>query len=234
VRLLSVDETLSGGGRLTGVTTVSFSIALPSSLPDTYHGRWLLVQYLVKCTVQRGLTTTGNAVGELEFYVESRASPVDEGAATAFTLTDDGATSTRVSGRLDSCVVRLDARAVHHGGHVTGELNVHEGRVEQVLLRIVRLEQAGVLQTRGTLVLDGTPPTCDERLTERSCMQQTVIADGRVCRGLGLPLLATLPPHASCPSIVTPSFSIQFAVELELTLLDRQTLTHSIPVTLVR
>ncbi|TQE09924.1 hypothetical protein C1H46_004502 [Malus baccata] len=204
-------EVRPSGKIASGTSEIPFSINIKQpgeknleKFYETFHGGNINIQYLLTVDISRGylhksLSTT------MEFIVESDKADLLEQPVSPemvlFYLTQDTqrhpllpelkSGGFRVIGKMSTQCSLSDP--------IVGELTVEASAVpiSSIDLHLLRVESI--------------------LLGERIVTEQSLIADGDVCRNMTMPIYVILPRLLTCPTVLAGPFSIEFKVAVVIT-----------------
>ncbi|KAI5084330.1 hypothetical protein GOP47_0000499 [Adiantum capillus-veneris] len=179
------------------------------SLPDTYHGAYVNIQYVLSAEVSRGYMLK-NLSGSVEIILESSRGKIPRLPGPSlfvyFYITQD----TQKHSLLPS---------IRSGGfRVTGRVMTHCCLTEPVVGELTVEHAAVSIRSIDLTLLRTESITLNDRMvSETTEVQATQVADGDVCRGLSLPIYLILPRLLTCPTLSFGSFSLEFGLAITIT-----------------
>ena len=224
---------------------------------ETYHGVYITIAYTITCDCTRSAFSR-QLQKELEFIVEVRRCCLRWGHAGGYTVTSSHSLSLSRSLPLslqvpsaaaydqtkqDFDISPISLENVRKStidslppfriaGHIrsnncaisqpfTGELKVMEAPIpiRSVSLQLVRVE---------------TVTFSEGEAREATEIQNIQIADGDVCRDFAVPLHMIFPRLFTCPTFITPSFKVEFEINLVILFTDSHMVTENFPIILFR
>lgn len=223
IQLLSKVKELLPAGKILGHTELDFSLQLiPESgfeLYETYHGKHVAVEYLVKTELTR--TGLQKALrGAVDFILQRPANGESAGdlAERPFRIEDIGGVSdSLIRGQIQSPVVDI-------GRPLFGEIEIVKApTIECVELHVVRNEKIT------------TPEFSLESSSDAQCCE---LVSGNVERNLKIPIYCLLQKFVVAPSLETSKFSVSYVLRIAVKHKDPSSNSrehyHDIPVTVQR
>jgi hypothetical protein len=215
-------------GRLSeGVTEVPFSFPLEASgasFLETYHGVSISVAYRLIAVCERGLMKR-ELTSEMEFIVEVPVEVNVDPQARSFEISNATLAEEDVSKSSNASIPTFSFSGNLHRTTCplnlpfTGDLTIHECEVplRTVEVQIIRIENISSSRSR--------------EVTE---IQSIQIAEGDVPRNLTIPIYVVFPRLFTCPTLLSPDFSVEFEANLIFGLENGYTIVESFPLSLHR
>ena len=227
-------EIVPAGKFVDGTTNVPFSFVFApgkeaEGLMESYHGVFVSVVYIIQASCDRGLMKK-SLIKEMEFIVEiptgSKGAASDQKAKLHFNIckeTLENVTSFdlkqippfKITGNLHKSNWSIALP-------FTGEVHVEQSdaAIKSIELQLVRVE---------TVIPDQGPPS-----REATEVQTIQIGEGNISRNLVVPMYMVFPRLFSCPTISTPTFALEWEVNLIVLFDNGYMVTENFPVTLYR
>ncbi|RYH13493.1 hypothetical protein EON65_35530 [archaeon] len=230
IHLLRQEIQVCGAGKFPdGVAELPFSFVVnPVSgqqLYESYHGVYVSIVYNIQATCDRGVMKK-SLIKDTEFLVEIPMQ-VDkkESEPVSFSITPEALSN--VNSKAASTIPKFS---------VSGKLHRTKFPINQPLTGevLIELSAAPVKSLELQLVRVETVST-DGRLTKEATEVQNIqIGDGNICRNFSVPMYMVFPRIFSCPTLITPTFKIEFEVNLIMIYGDDYMITENFPIVLFR
>jgi hypothetical protein len=212
-----------------GITELPFEFPL-SPLPgqtlyDSYHGVYVNISYVLRCSVPVRSIMSKNLERTLEFIVEVPSNAKDDAEKVSFKLTPESLENAKrvATGKIPRFVVEghLNTANCNLSRPFGGSLTVTEceAPIKSIELQLVRVETCGC---------------ADGFAKEATEIQNIQIADGDIPRNLPLQLHMVFPRLFTCQTIHTRTFKIEFEVNLVVIFQDGNLITENFPIKLIR
>ncbi|KAJ0172840.1 hypothetical protein K1T71_011979 [Dendrolimus kikuchii] len=216
----------------TGITEIPFEMPLRArqavspgypGLLETYHGVFVNIMYILKCSMKRSFLNKPLNV-TCQFFVQYQQQeppplkPV-RCEITPSTIRASSSGSSRASMPHFQIYAEIDTTVCPLDKPITGKIRVDECSVpiKSIELQLVRVETCTVLFSR-----DATE------------IQNIQIGEGDVCRSRDIPLYMVLPRLFTCPTTTTVNFKIEFELNIAVIFEDDYLVTENFPILLLR
>ncbi|KAJ1406649.1 down syndrome critical region protein 3 [Ochromonadaceae sp. CCMP2298] len=232
IEILHIEKEVCPAGKFgEGVVEIPFDFAIKAvegqSLVESYHGVYISILYTIVVTCERGGFMQKALKKELEFLVEiPSSSAAIEPLAVPFNISPESLEN--VSAQVLATIPRF---------RITGKLNKSKCPITQPLTGEVVVEESpsSIRSIELQLVRVETVVGPSARtLREATEIQNIQIGDGNVSRNLSVPMYMVFPRLFSCPTVVTPTFKIEFEVNLVVVFGDGYMITENFPLLLFR
>lgn len=228
--LVTIQQQLLEAGRVPdGVTEVPFEFQLPrDGLHESYHGVYINVEYKINVSAERGVMKKA-LHNTLEFIVEVPEPVRQEPEPERFEITPESLENVRSASSLAAIPkFHISGKLYHKLSPInlpfTGEVTIEssEAPVKSIELQLVRVETVRSGEQSNNTAREATE------------IQNIQIGDGDVCRNLVIPLYMIFPRLFTCPTMLTPSFKVEFEVNLIVVFGDGYMVTENFPIELYR
>ncbi len=228
VQILKHDVEVAGAGRFAdGPTEIPFSFTVTNReipLTETYHGVYISVIYNIHVECERGILKK-TLSKDMEFIVEVPTGKSSDPSPASFDITPESLEN--VNSSVVSTIPRFQITGRLHKSNFpinqpfTGEVVIQSADVpiRSLELQLVRVE---------TVILDG------KTLREATEIQNIQIGEGNICRGIVVPMYMVFPRLFACPSNISPTFKIEFEVNLIVVFGEGYMITENFPISLSR
>ncbi|XP_054275306.1 vacuolar protein sorting-associated protein 26C-like [Macrosteles quadrilineatus] len=221
-------EVAAPGKMPSGKTEVPFEAPLyprpNKTLFETYHGVFINIQYLLRCTLKRSFLAK-DLTKVAEFIVEYKASQCEKAVPSPvkFSIAPESLQNVRDRGRIPRFAVSgmLDSTVCCITKPFTGHLVVEscEIGIKSIELQLVRVETCG----------------CAEGYARDATEIQNIqIGEGNVARGIHIPIYMIFPRLFTCPTLSTSNFKVEFEVNIVIIFENDHLVTENFPITLKR
>lgn len=202
--------------------------ASSKALHETYHGVYITMQYLMKCTIKRGMLNK-DMLYEMEFLVEdsrklSHQQKMSRGSLH-FKMSENSlqqnADNTTVATPKFSIKGTLKTTSCSLNDPFTGELTVEKCDVpiRSIDIQLARVETVGSVEGFAK---------------ETSEIQNMEIASGDVVRGWTIPIYMLFPRLFTCPTLETTNFKIEFEINVVVVFSNDMAVMENFPIRLNR
>jgi len=225
IQLLNMYCEVSTAGRIpAGRTEIPFDLPLQPrpnrSLHETYHGVFINISYGLRCDVKRSFLSKDLQKAQ-QFFVQYVPSPMSPLRSVSFTMNPASVMAKGtaipdflIRGQLDSTCCSIMRPLT---GHVI--LEECQTAVRSLELQLVRVETCG----------------CAEGYAKDATEIQNIqIGEGDVPHNIAIPIYMVFPRLFTCPTLITPSFKIEFEVNLVVIFENDYLVTENFPITLTR
>eukprot|EP01087_Luapelamoeba_hula_P007270 TRINITY_DN1773_c0_g1_i1.p1 TRINITY_DN1773_c0_g1~~TRINITY_DN1773_c0_g1_i1.p1 ORF type:complete len:292 (-),score=39.97 TRINITY_DN1773_c0_g1_i1:13-888(-) len=223
---LTLELAKPGGHLNDGKTEIPFEFTMEplpgQQLHESFHGECINVRYTITCTCIRGFAKA-NLVKEIEFLTEVKTVEDYPGPSEVpFTVTGEGKA---IKGETQKPQVKVTGKLTTSTCFITqpvsGEMVVEstDAPIKHIYLQLMRSETCG--HSSGFF-------------KESSEILRIEVVDGDVVANLPIMLFMILPRLSTCPTLHTAGFKIEFDLNVVVILEDTTTLTHPIPLLVVR
>ncbi|CAK4090861.1 unnamed protein product [Aphanomyces euteiches] len=221
---------VTGPGKVpVGISKFPFEFELDAidakqPLVETYHGVYVSVKYEIICDCPRGIMKK-TLHHSLEFIVEVPLQNALPDAPEDFVITPEKVENVRLSASRTLPSFHITGRIHRTNCPVnlpfTGEIIVENASapIQSIELQLIRVES--VTHAEG-IARDATE------------IQNVQVGWGDVCRHVSIPLYMIFPRLFTCPSMLTPSFKVQFEVNVVVLFEDGYMITENFPLHLYR
>jgi len=227
--LFKVENEVAGAGSFAdGVTEIPFEFVVHGSqgqsLLESYHGVYISVIYTITVTCDRGMMKK-SLNKEIEFIIEVPAPKSAAPLPAAFDITPESLEN--VSAAVLSTIPRFKVSGRLHRSNCninqpfTGELKIEQSAapIRSLELQLVRVETVGEGKSA---------------VREATEIQNIQIGEGNVVRDMVVPMYMVFPRLFSCPTVISPSFKIEFEVNLIVVFGDGYMVTENFQITIHR
>lgn len=228
IQLVNCTLEVARPGKLpNGTTELPFEIPLKPKgnkpLHETYHGVFVNIQYYLRAEMKRSLLNK-DLQSQAEFIVENKPpSKMAEVKPIHFSITPESLENVKERAKVPKFLVKgvLDSVQCSIKKPFTGELEVvHSDKpIKSIELQLLRVETCGCAEGYSKDVTE---------------IQNIQIAEGDVCRGLGIPIYMIFPRLFTCPSLATANFKVEFEVNVVIILQDDHLITENFPIKIAR
>lgn len=209
-----------------GKTEIPFEFALKSKtkkpLPETYHGVYINVQYMIRCSMKRSLLAK-DLSKESEVLVEYKTGDKAVMKPLSFTITPGSLQNIKDKNQIPRFSVRgkLDSSECCITKPFTGEIVVEKSDaiIKSIELQLLRVETVG---------------SAEGYSQEATEIQNIEIGFGDVCHGITIPIYMVFPRLFACPTLETTNFKIEFEVNVVVVFADNHLIMEKFPIKLTR
>jgi hypothetical protein len=228
---------LAAPGRFSdGTTNVPFSFVFAGTeqggaegLMESYHGVFVSVVYIIQAFCDRGRMKKA-VVKELEFIVEiptgSKGLGLPPPAPMQFDISKETLENVSTYDLSQIPPFKITGNLHRSAWSIalpfTGEVRVEESEsaIKSVELQLVRVE---------CVIPDTGAPT-----REATEIQTIQIGEGNISRNMIVPMYMVFPRLFSCPTVATPTFKLDWEVNLIVLFDNGYMVTENFPITLYR
>ncbi len=228
IQLVQYSIELAKPGKIpSGTTEIPFEMPLRpkgsnKKLHETYHGVFINIMYTLKADMKRSILNK-DLQKVSEFIVEFTAGCKIEEKPLDFSSSPESLENVKKQSKVPDFLIKGKIESVNCciTQPFTGEIVVEKSSasIRSIELQLVRVETCG----------------CAEGFArDPTEIQNIQLADGDVCRGLPIPVYMVFPRLFTCPTLSTPSFKIEFEINLVVIFQDDHLVTENFPITLTR